>query len=96
LDFSTQAAVLNGLAVDAAAITQQTPFSCPSGNYRWDEYFSVTMCSTCLDVSNQITTGRAEDRSLLAESQSNENNALASEVATSHHLPNSLEFDKQG
>jgi hypothetical protein len=51
------------------------------------------MCSTGLDVSDQISTTRAEDLSILAESWPNENNAATSEVAIRHQLPNGLKIE---
>jgi len=51
-DFSMQSAVLYGINERVDAVTQQSPFKCPTGNCTWPAYESLAVCSQCYDVSS--------------------------------------------
>lgn len=53
-DLSMQSAILYGLAQSAFAVVQQTQYQCPSGDCSWDSFPSLSVCSQCNDVSNQL------------------------------------------
>jgi hypothetical protein len=53
-NFSMQAAILSGLSNDLATITQQIPVRCPSGNCQWKSYESLSICSSCSDISQSL------------------------------------------
>ncbi|KAJ4367417.1 hypothetical protein N0V83_006999 [Neocucurbitaria cava] len=55
-DYSVQAGIFNALVQPYDALVQQTSFACPTGNCTWDAFESLAICSTCNDVTDQLST----------------------------------------
>jgi hypothetical protein len=89
LDFSAQAAVLAGLNAGVGNNALQTASSCPSGNCRWKEFLSISVCSSCIDVSDQITTTSIDDGPMV-DDWPGANYAAATIQLIQHTLPNGL------
>ena len=83
-----QSSILFGLNADHLAITQQVPTACSSGDCKWMEYWSLAMCSSCVDLTDKISTVR--DMSWpMAEDWPNEDLAAESKkIMTTYMLPN--------
>ena len=53
-DLEMQSAVSEGLIHSDSWISQQTQYSCPSGNCTWDTFTSLAICSSCHDITNRV------------------------------------------
>lgn len=82
-----QSSILFGLSTNASAITQQVPTECSSGNCKWTEYLSLAMCSSCVDITDKISTFRNRSWPML-ESWPNDNSIAELDIMTTHFLPN--------
>ncbi|KFY03519.1 hypothetical protein V490_00168 [Pseudogymnoascus sp. VKM F-3557] len=63
-DFSLQTAILFGLSASRSSISQQTTARCSGAHCKWEPYSSLSICSTCNDITNQLTittTNHGED-----------------------------------
>jgi hypothetical protein len=54
-DFGMASAVYNGFSNISNLQARTVRFNCPTGNCTWDAFSSLSICSTCNDVSNHIS-----------------------------------------
>lgn len=87
-----QAAMAFGIAADERAIFQQLPLVCQSGNCRWDDYISLGICSTCINITDQLTK-RIVLGSPLSEFWPGDNDGGDFTNVTSYFLPNGHYID---
>ncbi|KAI1817265.1 hypothetical protein GGS20DRAFT_592171 [Poronia punctata] len=93
-DFSMQSAVLYGLNEPLDVVTQQSPFSCPTGNCTWPAYESLAVCALCHNVTR--TLQRLHTQATLYSSLTDPENDSVSLVAgntTVFRLPNGLQIN---
>lgn len=82
-DYSVQAGIYNALVQSYDALVQQTPFSCPTGNCTWAPFESLAICSTCNNVTHQLS--RYQEPSYLY-------NDLTKRIAYNYFTPNATSF----
>ncbi|CAO2657021.1 Nn.00g058240.m01.CDS01 [Neocucurbitaria sp. VM-36] len=88
-DYSIQAAIFNALIQPYDALVQQTSFACPTGNCTWDLFESLAICSTCNDLTDQISS-YTEPTYLYNDLEKRIMSANLIKNATSLQLPNGL------
>lgn len=54
-DYSIQAGIFNALIQEQYALVQQTSFTCPTSNCTWDPVESLAVCSTCNNLTSQLS-----------------------------------------
>ncbi|KAK6600855.1 hypothetical protein H4I95_07837 [Botrytis cinerea] len=89
-DFVMQSAVLYGLTQPTEMITQQLPHTCTSGNCTWDAFESLSVCSVCNDLSDNVVEYR-DYNYLYTYLQTSGIGIL--EMGTAFRLPNGLFID---
>lgn len=82
-----QSAISFGLNTNASVISQQLSTVCSSGNCKWMDFFSLAMCSKCVDITDKISTVRNMSWPM-TENWLKENSAAKEEIMTTHSLPN--------
>ena len=93
-DFGMKSAVVYGLSQPDSVISQQTQWSCPSGNCTWDIFRSLAICSGCNDLTNKIEKRVSGVRGLrLSTALSKASLAAVAERVTQYRLPNGLTGD---
>lgn len=54
LDFSMEAAILNGLAQSKETVQQQSMAICPTGNCTWNAFPTLGVCHRCSNLTSQL------------------------------------------
>jgi len=64
VDLPMKAAIMSGLlTTDDSSSEYVVPSQCPTGNCSWPTYQSLAICSTCVDLTKNLTSTRQQNES---------------------------------
>ncbi|RSM03291.1 hypothetical protein CDV31_010567 [Fusarium ambrosium] len=89
-DFEMQAAIAFGFSADAEAIQQQTPFSCQGAQCVFEDWESLSVCSRCSNITDQLERNTLSDGGLYNVLQFDQSLAQIDPNSTEYSLPNGL------
>jgi hypothetical protein len=87
-----QSAILFGLSQSLEDVTQQLRLACPTGNCTWPATESLSVCSTCNDVSSKLDKSSSTGSSSAVALETS-NAAASFGQVTKFELPNRLFID---